>query len=82
MMFVVTLAFALVIMFDASTVRSAAGLRATLLNQVVDGVLKEHHLPKDKLREILGHTRVEVFAGMLVGVVVSTAINFLMRHLG
>jgi hypothetical protein len=80
--FVVTLAFALVIMFDASTVRRAAGLQATLLNQVVDVVLKEHHLPTEKLREILGHTRVEVFAGMLVGIVVGFTINLLMGRQG
>jgi len=76
--FVVTLAFSMVIMFDASTVRRAAGLQATLLNQVVDVLVKQHHLPTEKLREILGHTRVEVFAGMLVGVAVSLAITLLM----
>lgn len=66
--FVVTLAFAMLVMFDASTVRRAAGLQATLLNQIVDVALKQHHLPTEKLKEILGHTRVEVFVGMLVGV--------------
>jgi uncharacterized protein len=81
-MFVVTLAFALVIMFDASTVRRAAGLQATLLNQIVEVVLKEHHLPREKLREILGHTRVEVFAGLFVGVGVGTAISLLMGRPG
>lgn len=68
--FIITAAFATIIMFDASTVRRAAGLQATLLNQVVEVLLKQHHLPKEKLREILGHTRVEVFAGMLVGIAV------------
>ena len=75
--FVVTLAFAMVIMFDASTVRRAAGLQAKLLNQIVDEILKQHHLPTQKLREILGHTRTEVFAGMLVGVAVAMIINLL-----
>jgi acid phosphatase family membrane protein YuiD len=77
--FVVTLAFSTVIMFDASTVRRAAGHQATLLNQVVDVVLKQHHLPTEKLREILGHTRVEVFAGMLVGVVTGILVHLLMH---
>jgi uncharacterized protein len=77
--FVVTLVFAMVIMFDASTVRRAAGLQATLLNQIVDVILKQHHLPTQKLKEILGHTRVEVFAGMLVGVAVGVIINLLMN---
>ena len=73
--FIVTLAFSMVIMFDASTVRRAAGLQATLLNQIVDVVLKQHHLPREKLREILGHTRVEVFAGMLVGAAVGIVVH-------
>jgi acid phosphatase family membrane protein YuiD len=77
--FVVTLAFAVVIMFDASTVRRAAGLQAKLLNQIVDEVLKQHRLPTQKLKEILGHTRTEVFAGMLVGVAVAMIINRLMN---
>jgi acid phosphatase family membrane protein YuiD len=77
--FIVTLAFSMVIMFDASTVRRAAGLQATILNQIVDVVLKQHHLPTEKLREILGHTRVEVFAGMLVGVGVGIVVDLMLR---
>ena len=77
--FVVTLAFSLVIMFDASTVRRAAGHQATLLNQIVEVVRNQPHLPTEKLREILGHTRVEVFAGMLVGAAVSLVITVLMH---
>lgn len=75
--FVVTLAFSMVIMFDASTVRRASGHQAVLLNQIVAVIRKEHHLPTEKLREILGHTRVEVFAGMLVGVAVSILVGLL-----
>lgn len=67
-LFVVTLAFAVVVMFDASTVRRATGLQARLLNQIVDEIFKHHHLSAQKLKEILGHTRMEVFAGMLVGI--------------
>lgn len=77
--FVVSLAFAVVVMFDASTVRRAAGLQARLLNQVVDEVFSEHHLSTQKLKEILGHTRTEVLAGMLVGIAVSLGLNWLLR---
>lgn len=68
--FAVSFAFAVVVMFDASTVRRATGLQARLLNQVVDEVFKTHHFSAQKLIEILGHTRLEVFAGMSVGVVI------------
>ncbi|MGE4489312.1 MAG: divergent PAP2 family protein, partial [Kiritimatiellales bacterium] len=60
--------FAAVVMFDAQTVRAAAGEQARLLNLIVDEVFKEHHLSEKKLKELLGHTRLEVFFGMLTGI--------------
>lgn len=77
-LFVVTLAFAVVVMFDASTVRRATGLQARLLNQIVDEIFKHHHLSAQKLKEILGHTRMEVFAGMCVGIAVGVIVTLLM----
>jgi acid phosphatase family membrane protein YuiD len=69
--FALSLGFALMTMFDASTVRRAAGLQARLLNQIVDELFKEHHLSESKLKELLGHTRIEVAMGMLIGVLAS-----------
>lgn len=69
-LFALSFAFAAVVMFDASTVRRATGLQARLLNQIVDEVFKNHHLSAQKLIDILGHTRLEVFAGMIVGVLI------------
>ena len=60
--------FAVVVMFDAQSVRKAAGEQARLLNQIVDELLNEHHLSETKLKELLGHTRLEVIMGMLTGV--------------
>lgn len=77
--FVITFAFAAVVMFDASTVRRATGLQARLLNQIVEEVYKHHHLSTQKLKEILGHTRKEVFVGMLVGIAVGTLVSFAAR---
>ncbi|MBL7115582.1 MAG: divergent PAP2 family protein [Kiritimatiellae bacterium] len=65
---IVAMGFALITMFDASTVRRAAGLQARLLNQIIDELFKEHHLSETKLKELLGHTRIEVFMGMVVGI--------------
>ncbi len=67
--FAVSTIFALVVMFDAQGVRRAAGLQARVLNQIVDELMKQHHLPKrEKLAELLGHSRHEVFAGLILGV--------------
>ena len=68
--FALSFAFAAVVMFDASTVRRATGLQARLLNKIIDEAFKNHHLSAQKLIEILGHTRLEVFAGMIVGILI------------
>lgn len=66
-------AFAVVVMFDAQSVRKAAGEQARLLNQIVDQLLHEHHLSETKLKELLGHTRLEVLMGMITGTMTALA---------
>ncbi len=75
--FALSFAFASVVMFDASTVRRATGMQARLLNQIVDEVFKNHHLSAQKLIDILGHTRLEVFAGMVVGLLIGILTSIL-----
>lgn len=71
--FALGVSFAVVVMFDAQSVRAAAGEQARLLNQIVDELLREHHLSENKLKELLGHTRMEVFMGMLTGIATAFA---------
>ncbi len=66
-------AFAVVVMFDAQSVRKAAGEQAKVLNRMVDELLREHHLSQTKLKELLGHTRLEVCMGMLTGIATALA---------
>jgi acid phosphatase family membrane protein YuiD len=73
--FAVTLAFALVVMFDAQSVRRAAGQQARTLNRIVDELFHQHHLNQHRLAELLGHTRTEVFAGLLTGLGVALALH-------
>ncbi len=72
MVFAIAAAFSALTMFDASTVRRAAGQQARLLNEMVDELLKEHRLSEHKLKEMLGHTRLEVVMGAIVGILTST----------
>lgn len=72
-LFALGCAFAIVVMFDAQSVRKAAGEQARLLNQIVDELLHEHHLSENKLKELLGHTRLEVFMGFLTGIATALA---------
>ena len=65
--------FAIITMFDAATVRRAAGLQAQVLNEIADELRKTRRIRAAKLKELLGHTRKEVLAGLLWGVAFSTA---------
>ncbi len=67
--------FASIVMFDAQSVRRAAGLQARLLNEIVQELFREHHLSQRRLAELLGHTRTEVFAGMLLGVLCAALLH-------
>lgn len=69
-LFVITFGIAFLVMFDAATVRRAAGNQARLLNQMVDELFKQHRFSEKKLAELLGHTRLEVLMGMVVGILV------------
>ena len=74
-LFVVTLAFASIVMLEAATVRRAAGTQARLLNDIVDELFRHHRFSEQKLVELLGHTRLEVFMGMLMGILVALLVN-------
>lgn len=73
--FAVAGAFACVVMFDAQSVRRAAGKQASILNQIIDELFKEHHLSENRLAELLGHTRPEVGFGLLTGVFVALLVH-------
>jgi hypothetical protein len=73
--FAVALAVAMITMFDAATVRRAAGHQAKLLNEMIDELFKEHRLSERKLKELLGHTRLEVFLGMLMGILMALGVH-------
>ena len=66
--FMVAFAFATIVMFDASTVRRAAGQQARILNQIVDELFHQRKFSERKLKELLGHTRLEVLMGAIVGI--------------
>jgi uncharacterized protein len=67
--------FSLLVIYDATGIRQAAGRQAQLLNQMIDA-LKSHHAIKDeRLVERLGHTYVEVFVGVLYGVSVALLLH-------
>lgn len=69
--------FALVVMYDAAGVRRAAGKQAKLLNELIENFFAEHYFNQAKLKELLGHTPIEVLAGALLGIIISLAYFYL-----
>jgi hypothetical protein len=67
---VMAVVFASITMFDAAVVRRAAGQQARILNRIIDELFQQHRLSERHLKELLGHTRMEVFMGMLLGIAV------------
>lgn len=71
-LFVVCCAFALVVMYDASGIRRAAGQQARMINMIIDAWDELDPLEKQiRLKELLGHTPLEVIAGALLGIAIS-----------
>jgi uncharacterized protein len=59
--------FSLVIMYDATGIRRAAGRQAQILNRMLDELKDYHKLEPVRLKELLGHTPLEVFVGAAYG---------------
>ena len=68
--FALSLAFALVVMYDAAGVRRAAGKQAHLLNKLVETPGLTGVQVQEKLVEVLGHTPKQVLVGAVIGVIV------------
>jgi acid phosphatase family membrane protein YuiD len=69
-LFAIALIFSFVVMYDAAGVRRAAGRQAALLNRLVDDLFSQRGVREDQLRELLGHTPIEVLVGALLGILV------------
>ncbi len=70
--FALAAAFSLVVMYDASGVRRSAGQQAAILNRIVEKLGKEElSATGKKLKELLGHTPMEVVAGALLGLIIA-----------
>lgn len=67
--FAIATVFALIVMYDAAGVRRAAGKQAEVLNQIIEQIYRNQELTQERLKELIGHTPIEVFAGCLLGIV-------------
>jgi len=66
--FAIALIFSFVVMYDAAGVRRAAGKQAAILNRLVEDLTHMRGVQEQELRELLGHTPVEVLVGAVLGI--------------
>ena len=60
--------FAFITMFDAQTWRRSIGVQARILNHMMEDDSQDKKQSEKRLRELVGHTPVEVFVGSAIGV--------------
>lgn len=72
-MFALAFCFACVVMYDAAGVRRSAGKNAAMINHLLDGLSGNGFVfDEQRLKELIGHTPVQVMAGALLGVLIGT----------
>lgn len=71
--FAISTLLAIVVMRDASGVRREAGKQAKVLNHIIQEIFtsNDNKIIQADLKELLGHTPLQVFVGFLLGVIVA-----------
>ena len=72
-LFAMCVALAMIVMYDATGVRQAAGKQAAILNIILDELFQGHPISEERLKELLGHTRIQVIVGALMGILGTVA---------
>ena len=76
--FAISMILAIIVCHDATGVRQEAGKHAMLIDQIInsfDDIYKEK-IPEIKLKKFVGHTFMQVFAGVVIGVVIALLCYF------
>ncbi|BFT94324.1 MAG: divergent PAP2 family protein [Minisyncoccus archaeiphilus] len=66
--FAVSCILAFFIIYDAKVIRVASGKQAQSLNRLIELIGEEKNQQMDKLKEILGHSLMEITCGILIGI--------------
>ena len=69
--FALATVFAMVTMFDAQGVRRSTGQQAEVLNKIMDDIYWSGKIEPVRLKELIGHTPVQVFMGAIVGFLIA-----------
>jgi acid phosphatase family membrane protein YuiD len=70
-LFAISFFFALVVMYDAAGVRQTVSTQSTMLNRMLEELFKGNPEFQQRLKELIGHTKFEVAAGAILGIVLA-----------
>ena len=70
--FALAFAFSAIVMYDAAGVRRSTGKNAAVLNRLIDDLYKDGSFDEEHLKELVGHTPIQVLAGALLGILIGT----------
>jgi uncharacterized protein len=71
--FAIAVVVAMIVMYDARGVRQQSGKQARVINQIVQTLFTGHPITDEELKELVGHTTIQVVVGGLIGIVYSLA---------
>ncbi len=76
--FAISAVFALIVMYDASGVRRATGEQAKILNKIMDDLMNKRSVMfGEHLKELIGHTPLQVLIGAILGITVGVLYPYL-----
>lgn len=80
--FAVTAILAIIVCHDAMGVRLETGKQAEVINELTKTIelLSSKEWSQEKLKEFVGHTPIQVLAGILLGIVNALVMFFLVFH--
>ncbi len=81
--FAISSIIAIIVMYDARGVRRETGNQAVVLNKIMDYFTNEHPedlvFDEENLKELIGHTPLQVLAGALLGILISFIFYYVYR---
>ncbi|MBN2149503.1 MAG: divergent PAP2 family protein [Anaerolineales bacterium] len=78
-LFALCVAVTMVVVYDATGIRRQAGKHAELINAMIRDLAAGHPLKESELKEVLGHTPLEVLGGIFLGLIIAQLVWWIAR---
>lgn len=73
--FAIAAVLAVIVIYDAFTLRREAGKQAKALNNIIDDFYNKKGIQPERLKELIGHSRIEAFFGLVLGVLTAILLH-------